>query len=88
MTIKAQSMTQSDQSDIAKHARVSLRWDDITLGESTMTADDGRLDLDRWNRIDLRLYPEWVGHTLTIYEQTLFLLTFEKIDAKGRRLTR
>jgi hypothetical protein len=76
------------QSNSAKYARVSLRWDDITLGEQILASDDGQLDLERWKRIDLRLCPEWVGHSLTIYEQTLFLVTFEKVDATGRKLTR
>lgn len=68
--------------------RVSLRWDDIVLASQDVASEDDRLSLDRWKRIDIRLDPRWIRQSLTIYESTLFVLTFEKLDAAGRRLTR
>lgn len=74
------------QSDTA--AKVELRWDDIIIGEQILPREDDKLSLDRWKRIDIRLDPRFIHHTLTIYESTLLLLKFEKVDAAGRRLTR
>lgn len=80
-------MTQRDESD-SRHVRLSLRWDDIILSDQVVTGDNDLLDLARWKRVDIRLDPRWVHQTLTIYESTLFVLTFEKADAAGRRVTR
>lgn len=81
-------MTQPDKSDSAKGVRVSLRWDDITLSSQDVAVGHDQLNLDRWNRIDIRLDPRWIHQSLTIYESTLLIVTFEKLDAAGRRLTR